>query len=236
MRALGFTPVQDHNSRMNPYYTNVGVVGAGAMGRGIAQIAVQGGSQFRLFDMNGLAAQSALEQLESLWQRMCEKERSGADSVQIYKSRLTIAHQLRDLADCDLVIEAVVERIDIKAQFFSDLEGLVKPSTVLATNTSSLSVTAIAAHLQHPARLAGFHFFNPVPLMKVVEIVRGIKTDSAVVDGLTQYARQIEHTPVVAQDTPGFIVNHTGRGYGTEALRLVSDGCYRFRNRRQNFA
>lgn len=96
--------------------------------------------------------------------------------------------------------------------------------TVLATNTSSLSVTAIAAGLKHPDRLAGYHFFNPVPLMKVVEVIAGLKTSPAVCEGLSQYARQMGHTPVQAQDTPGFIVNHAGRGYGTEALRIVSEG------------
>src|SRR5262249_47050925 len=106
----------------------------------------------------------------------------------------------------------------------TQLEGIVGPGAVLASNTSSLSVTAIAAGLKQPGRVAGFHFFNPVPLMKVVEVVAGLKTDNEVTAKLTAYATAMGHTPVLAQDTPGFIVNHAGRGYGTEALRIVGEG------------
>lgn len=121
-------------------------------------------------------------------------------------------------------MEAVIERLDIKAELFAKLERLASTDTILATNTSSLSVTAIAAGLKRPEQFAGFHFFNPVPLMKVVEVVAGLKTNPAVGAKLVTYARQMGHTPVQAQDTPGFIVNHAGRGYGTEALRIVSEG------------
>ena len=121
-------------------------------------------------------------------------------------------------------MEAIVERLDVKTRLFQELESIVAPTAVLASNTSSLSITAIAAALQHPQRVAGFHFFNPVPLMKVVEVIAGLRTDADVVKGLQRYAKAMGHTPVVAQDTPGFIVNHAGRGYGTEALRIVSEG------------
>jgi 3-hydroxybutyryl-CoA dehydrogenase len=140
------------------------------------------------------------------------------------KSRLIGANALSELSDCSLVVEAIVERIDIKKGLFAELEAIVGSQAVLATNTSSLSVTAIAADLKYPQRFAGFHFFNPVPLMKVVEVIAGLKTDPSVCDALTRFARQMGHTPVQAQDTPGFIVNHAGRGYGTEALRIVSEG------------
>ena len=122
------------------------------------------------------------------------------------------------------MIEAAIERLDIKRKLFADLEDIVGPDAVLATNTSSLSVTAIGAGLKRPQRLAGYHFFNPVPLMKVVEVIAGLKTDTAVCAGLSAYAREMGHTPVQAQDTPGFIVNHAGRAYGTEALRIVGEG------------
>jgi 3-hydroxybutyryl-CoA dehydrogenase len=131
---------------------------------------------------------------------------------------------LSELKDCDLVVEAIVEKLDVKRQLFKDLEDIVSPDAVLATNTSSLSVTAIGAGLKHADRFAGFHFFNPVPLMKVVEVVAGFKTDAAVCERLRDYARQMGHSAVLAQDTPGFIVNHAGRGYGTEALRIVGEG------------
>jgi 3-hydroxybutyryl-CoA dehydrogenase len=123
-----------------------------------------------------------------------------------------------------MVVEAIVERLDVKRSLFAQIEDIVAPSTVLATNTSSLSVTAIAAGLKRPGQLAGFHFFNPVPLMKVVEVIAGLKTDPAVAQALAGYAREMGHTPVQAADTPGFIVNHAGRGYNTEALRIVSEG------------
>ena len=130
---------------------------------------------------------------------------------------------MAELSPCHLVVEAVVERLDIKQKLFVELETLLAENAVLATNTSSLSVTSIGAALKRPGRLAGFHFFNPVPLMRVVEVIAGLKTDPVVCAQLTAFARQFGHTPVSAQDTPGFIVNHAGRGYGTEALRVASE-------------
>lgn len=212
------------NGLMKPHYKKIGIVGAGAMGRGIAQIAAQAGSQVLLFDVQTAAADTARVHIIDQWKRLCEKQRITADEALVNATRLGTAQALPELAGCDLVIEAVVERLEIKTRLLQELETLVEPTTVLATNTSSLSITAIAASLLHPERVAGFHFFNPVPLMKVVEVIAGLKTDPAVVHGLTQYARQMGHTPVTALDTPGFIVNHAGRGYGTEALRIASEG------------
>lgn len=209
---------------METRYNTIGIAGAGAMGRGIAQIAAQAGSLVRLYDTQPEAVQRAIGELGTQWDRLQEKGRMDAGQVQAAKGRLQPAASLQDLADCDLVIEAVVERLEVKKSLFGELERIVRPDAVLATNTSSLSVTAIAAGAQHPARIAGFHFFNPVPLMKVVEVIAGLKTDPAVCEGLTAYAKQMGHTPVQAQDTPGFIVNHAGRGYNTEALRIASEG------------
>jgi 3-hydroxybutyryl-CoA dehydrogenase len=202
----------------------IGVIGAGAMGRGIAQIAAQAGSQVLLFDTQPEAVHKAREAVGAQWDKLQEKGRLGAEDVAGHKSRLQVASSMADLADCDLVIEAIVERLDVKKALFGELEGVVKPTAVLVTNTSSLSVTAIAAGLKRPQQFAGYHFFNPVPLMKVVEVIAGLKTDPSVCVRLSDYARQMGHTPVQAQDTPGFIVNHAGRGYGTEALRVVSEG------------
>lgn len=205
-------------------YNHVGVVGAGAMGRGIAQIAVQAGSTVHLFDTQPEAVRAACEAIQGQWQKLVDKGRLDPDIASQYRGRLQSAATLGDLAPCDLVVEAIVERLDIKKSLFAELEGIVSATAVLATNTSSLSVTAIAAGLKRPQQFAGYHFFNPVPLMKVVEVIAGLKTDPAVCAGLTDYARQMGHTPVQAQDTPGFIVNHAGRGYGTEALRIVGEG------------
>ena len=209
---------------MSPLYKTVGIVGTGAMGQGIAQLAAQAGSLVRLFDTQTEAARKAREALTVQWGKLVGKGRLDGALAADYTTRLLPAARLEDLADCDLVIEAVVERLDVKKSLFLSLESVVSAHAILATNTSSLSVTAIAAGMQHPGRFAGYHFFNPVPLMKVVEVIAGLKTDAAACEALAGYARQMGHTPVMAQDTPGFIVNHAGRGYGTEALRIVSEG------------
>ena len=210
--------------RMKPTFQNLGIVGAGAMGRGIAQIAAQAGSTVKLFDLQADAARNAQTAVFSQWDKLCEKGRLDAAQTAQYKSRLLCASALAELSGSDLIVEAVIERLDVKAALFSELEAIVQPSAVLVTNTSSLSVTAIAAKLKRPERFAGYHFFNPVPLMKVVEVIAGLKTGASVCADLAAYARQMGHTPVSAQDSPGFIVNHAGRGYGTEALRIVSEG------------
>jgi 3-hydroxybutyryl-CoA dehydrogenase len=208
---------------MKPFFKTVGIVGTGAMGRGIAQIAAQAGSVVKLFDLQPQAADKAKAELASQWDKLVAKNRLDPVLAEDHKSRVLTVDALTSLADCDLVVEAVIERLDAKQALFADLEALVSPQAVLVTNTSSLSVTAIASKLKRPGRFAGYHFFNPVPLMKVVEVIAGIKTDAAVCTQLADYARQMGHTPVQAQDTPGFIVNHAGRGYGTEALRIVSE-------------
>ncbi len=209
---------------MNPHFATTGIVGTGAMGRGIAQLAAQAGSRVLLFDSQPDATTRAQTGLFTQWDALAAKGRLDANQTALYKSRLVCAQTLDALADCDLVVEAIVERLDAKSGLFDQLERIMRNDAVLATNTSSLSVTAIAAGLQHPERFAGLHFFNPVPLMKVVEVIAGLKTSVQVCADLTAYVRQMGHTPVQACDTPGFIVNHAGRGYGTEALRVVGEG------------
>ena len=209
---------------MKIQFSNIGIVGTGAMGRGIAQIAAQAGSQVFLLDANPGAAQAALAALKEQWAKLVAKGRIAADEAAAFAARLHPVQAVADLAGCDLVLEAIVERLDAKKALLADLEAVLRSDAVLATNTSSLSVTSIGAGLERPQRLAGFHFFNPVPLMKVVEVIAGLKTDPGVCAALAAYAREMGHTPVQAQDTPGFIVNHAGRGFGTEALRIVGEG------------
>ena len=209
---------------MNKTFTTIGIVGTGAMGRGIAQIAAQAGCQVYLFDSKHGAAEAARTHIHQQWLRQADKGRIEPGQVSAWLDKLFPVAALRELASCELVIEAVVERLDAKQELLLQLEALVTPDTVLASNTSSLSITAVAAPLRHPKRVAGFHFFNPVPLMKVVEVVAGLRTAPDVCARLVDFARAMGHTPVMAQDTPGFIVNHAGRGYGTEALRIVSEG------------
>lgn len=207
-----------------PIYPIVGIVGTGAMGRGIAQIAAQGGCQVLLLDAQSGAAEAARNAVLEQWQRLQAKGRISAEQLADYSARLQPVAQVADLKDCALVVEAIVERLDAKQGLFAQLESVVAPETALVSNTSSLSITQIAASLQRPERFAGLHFFNPVPLMKVVEIIAGLKTDLALCRTLDQAMRQWGHQPVQAQDTPGFIVNHAGRGYNTEALRIVGEG------------
>jgi 3-hydroxybutyryl-CoA dehydrogenase len=209
---------------MTVNYTRIGVVGAGAMGRGIAQIAAQAGSEVLLLDSFEGAAARGRDAIVAQWNKLHEKGRIDEATRDAQIARVKIADSAQALAGCDLVIEAVVENLEVKRKLFAELEAIVAPDATLATNTSSLSVTAIAAGLKHPERFAGFHFFNPVPLMKVVEVVAGFKTAPEVCTRLAGYAAQMGHSAVQAQDTPGFIVNHAGRGYGTEALRIVGEG------------
>ena len=209
---------------MRSEHLTLAVVGTGAMGRGIAQIAAQAGSTVTLYDTQAAAMAAAQQGIGAQWDKLAEKGRMDAADVAACKARLQTATSLQALAGCDLVVEAIVEKLDVKAALFAQLEDIVRPDTVLASNTSSLSITAIAAQLKRPQRVAGYHFFNPVPLMKGVGVIAGLRTDAAVCAALCDYARQMGHTPVMAQDTPGFIVNHAGRGYGTEALRIVSEG------------
>lgn len=205
-------------------FQRIGVVGSGAMGRGIAQLFAQSGIAVRLYDTNPAALASALAALDETFKKLVDKGRLAPDAAQRARASLEAVDALERLADCDLVVEAIVERLDAKRELFVALEAIVAGDAVLATNTSSLSVTAIAAACRSPDRVAGYHFFNPVPLMKVVEVVRGLRTGEAVVDRLVALAHLAGHRPVVARDTPGFIVNHAGRAYGTEALAVLGEG------------
>ncbi len=202
----------------------VGVVGSGAMGRGIAQLFAQAGIAVRLYDANPAAVASALSALEDTFAKLVDKGRLAPDAAQRARAALGTVDSLEALAGCDLVVEAIVEQLEPKRELFQALESIVGDDAVLATNTSSLSVTAIAARCRRPQRIAGLHFFNPVPLMKVVEVVRAMRTDDPVVERLVALVRSSGHRPVVTRDTPGFIVNHAGRAYGTEALAVLGEG------------
>ncbi len=194
------------------------------MGQGIAQIAAQAGIQVSLFDTRPQAADHAIQAIAQQWQRMADKGRIEPTQAAQWRELLSAADTLDAFKACELVVEAIVEQRDAKHDLFLQLETIVAADALLASNTSSLSITALAAGLTRPERFAGFHFFNPVPLMKVVEVIGGLKTAPETCARLSALARQMGHAPVTAQDTPGFIVNHAGRGFGTEALRIVSEG------------
>ncbi|WP_343622021.1 3-hydroxyacyl-CoA dehydrogenase [Acinetobacter proteolyticus] len=202
---------------------SMAVIGVGIMGSGIAQIAAQSGHITYLYDTKAGAAEQAKDKLAATFQKLVDKNKITTEQAAAANKNLVVAHQLEDLKNCDLIVEAIIERLDIKQGLMQQLEAVVSEHTILASNTSSLSITAIAANCNKPERVAGFHFFNPVPLMKVVEVIQGLKTDPAIIQALIDLSRAFGHRPVVAKDTPGFIINHAGRAYGTEALKILNE-------------
>lgn len=200
------------------------VVGAGIMGTGIAQIAAQAGIEVVLFDNREGAAEAARENLRQTLDKLVSKGKIADGDAQATLERLRVATALTDLSDVDLVVEAIIERLDAKQALLAQLEAVVRDDCILATNTSSLSVTSIARECRHPERVAGFHFFNPVPLMKVVEVIDGLASDPRVGDTLQALAARMGHRGIRAKDTPGFIINHAGRAYSTEALQILKEG------------
>jgi 3-hydroxybutyryl-CoA dehydrogenase len=199
----------------------VGIVGAGIMGRGIAQVIAGAGLDVQLYDANADAVAAARKFAGDMFARAAEKGRMPAEAAQAATNRMHAAASLNDLSGCDLVIEAIVEKLDAKQSLFKGLEAIVGDDCILATNTSSLSVTEVAAGCRRPERVAGCHFFNPVPLMKLVEVIGGTRTDPAVVAALGMLVKRTGHAPVAVADSPGFLVNHVGRGMVTEGLRVV---------------
>ncbi len=202
----------------------LGIVGSGVMGRGIAQVAASAGLRVRLHDARPGAVAEAREFVARMLRRQAEKGRLPPEAAEAALARIEETADLGDFAGCHLVVEAIVEELEAKRTLFRDLESVVGEDCVLATNTSSLSVTAIAAACRRPERVAGFHFFNPVPLMRLVEVVGGVRTAPAVLEALEGLARRFGHEPVRVADMPGFLVNHAGRGYPTEALALLGEG------------
>jgi 3-hydroxybutyryl-CoA dehydrogenase len=203
---------------------NVAVIGAGTMGSGIAQVAAQAGHKVVLFDTRREAVDKALVGLRKTLDKLVEKGKLTAEQAEGIHSRITPASDLKDLAGSGLVIEAIIEDLGIKKKLFAELEGILAADAVLATNTSSLSVTAIAGGLMHPVRMVGLHFFNPAPLLPLVEVVPGLATDEAIAPRMTALMQAWGKTPVVCKDTPGFIVNRVARPFYGEAIRIYEEG------------
>lgn len=202
----------------------IGVVGAGVMGRGIAQLFAQAGHDVRLFDVADGAAAGAVAGVKTLLERGVAKGRMTPEACLGTLARLRPADALDAMEGCGLVIEAVVERLDVKQALFRQLEAVLRDkAAVLASNTSSLTISEIAAACAAPERVAGLHFFNPVPLMRLVEIVPGVRTGAGVVEQLRALVDGTGHQAVVAADQPGFLVNHAGRALYTEGLRLLEE-------------
>jgi len=200
------------------------VIGAGAMGSGIAQVLAQAGVRVFLYDTKDEALDRAMAKLGSTMDRLVEKGRMTTEEREGILGRIQPILYLREAADSDLVIEAIFESLEAKRSVFTLIDDVVRPDCILATNTSSLSIAAISSGVSHPERLIGLHFFNPAPLMPLVEIVPSLATDPAVVARCVAQVQAWGKTGVVAKDTPGFIVNRVARPYYAEALNILEEG------------
>lgn len=202
----------------------IGVAGAGTMGAGIAQVAAAAGHPVRLFDAREGAAEEGIGRLRQGLDRQVARGRMTADDRDALLGRITAVGRLELLAPCALVVEAIVEDLEVKRGLLRELEGLCAAETILASNTSSLSITALAAGLDHPERVVGMHFFNPVPVMRLVEVVRGLATDPAAAGCVRATAAGWGKDAVAVKSTPGFIVNRVARPFYAEALRVLEEG------------
>jgi len=216
-----------HYSELRPMKKEkecIGVIGAGAMGSGIAQVAAQCGHEVVLVDQNQSALDKSQKNLASVANRLIEKERWTVEFSQEVQQSIIRTTDWNQLKPCTWIIEAIVEDLAVKTDVFRKLEAIVDSTAVLASNTSSLSLTAIAGKLSNPERFVGLHFFNPAPLMALVEVIPALQTNPDLVTRAMEQMRSWNKTPVKAKDTPGFIVNRVARPFYGEALRIVEEG------------
>lgn len=202
----------------------IGVIGSGAMGSGIAQVAAQAGYEVVVYDQNISALERSENALKNTLAKLSEKGKITTEMSSSILARIAFRDSMNALAASDLVIEAIVENMDVKRGVFQSLEAIVSESCILASNTSSLSITALAAACKKPERFIGIHFFNPAPLMPLVEIIPALQTDAALTNLCTDLMTTWGKVPVVCKDTPGFIVNRVARPYYSEALRIFDEG------------
>jgi 3-hydroxybutyryl-CoA dehydrogenase len=206
-----------------PASATVAIFGAGAMGAGIAQVAALAGHRVQLFDARINGAEEAKRRIAQALESLAAKGRIDAELARAAAARVEAVHALGDVVSAKLVIEAIVEDLEAKRELFRELEVVVAPDAILASNTSSLSVTALAAGLSRPSRVVGMHFFNPAPVLPLVEVVSGLSTDREVAQTIHDTASAWGKTPVHATSTPGFIVNRCARPFYAEALRLLAE-------------
>ena len=204
--------------------SRIGIVGAGAMGSGIAQVAATAGHQVCLFDLNEKSLKQSKEKLAKIMTRLVEKGRINDQEASAIQGRIKYAENLGHFEECDLVIEAVIENLKVKKELFTSLEKVMNENAVLATNTSSLSIASIGGELIHPERLIGIHFFNPAPLMPLVEIVPSLVTNGDITDQVFSLIQSWGKKVVLAKDTPGFIVNRVARPFYSEAIKMLEEG------------
>ncbi len=202
----------------------IGIIGSGAMGTGIAQVAATAGNEAVIYDTNPAALEKAKSQLHATLNKLAEKGKiSLTDAGHIF-GRIFFGSSIHSFADCNIIVEAIVEDLAVKQKVFQDIEAVVSPHCILATNTSSLSIASIAASCQKPGRVIGIHFFNPVPLMSLVEIIPAIQTEKQVTEKAIEWVAFLKKDGVLAKDTPGFIVNRVARPYYGEAIRIMEEG------------
>lgn len=202
----------------------IGVLGAGAMGAGIAQVAAQAGHPVILVDLQEEAISKGLQGIELSLSKAVEKGKMSKDDKKQIIHRIQTSTSIESFADCDLIIEAIIEKLEIKQSVFKQLDQLVHADCILASNTSSLSITSIASVCNHPERVFGIHFFNPAPLMPLVEIIPATQSNGALAEELKKLMLDWKKVPVIAKDWPGFIVNRVARPYYSEALRIFDEG------------
>ena len=201
----------------------IAVIGAGAMGQGIVQVSVQGGMPVYIFDLKDGGADAAKAAIKKRLERLVEKERISQEACQSAVALMHPVASLEEVADADLVVEAVFENLEVKRELFTKLEAVVSKHAIIASNTSSIPIASIASACSHPERVAGLHFFNPVPLMKLVEVIVSAATSQATIETLVAIGKQMTRTPVVVKDSPGFLVNMGGRAFTTEGLAIYQD-------------
>ncbi len=205
-------------------YQTVGVVGCGLMGSGIAQVSAQAGYRTIVREVDDETAAAGIGRIESFLESGVRRGKVAAEDRDRTLANLSGTGRLEDLADCDLIVEAIVEDIDAKREVFGALEGLVRAETVFASNTSSLCITELAAQTRRPDRFVGLHFFSPVPIMKLVEVIRGLATSDETCDGVFAFGRSVGKDPVTAPDRPGFIANRLLIPYLLDAIRAHEEG------------
>lgn len=204
-------------------FKNIGIVGAGSMGIGIAQIASTSGCKVFLYDQDIEIAQNALKKLKKILDRLIEKKRINSNKRDEILSNIKIVSSLNDLSGSNLIIEAIIENLEIKKDLFSKLETIVNKECIIASNTSSLSITSLASSLKNPSNFIGIHFFNPAPLMPLVEIIPALQTNIDLSNSIRNLLLSWDKLPVIAKDTPGFIVNRIARPFYSEALRIYDE-------------
>ncbi|REC53785.1 3-hydroxybutyryl-CoA dehydrogenase [Chryseobacterium piscium] len=202
---------------------NIGVIGAGTMGIGIAQVAATNGCKVWVYDANAKQVETATVGLEKTLTKLVDKQKISAEKMTEILANISIATELKDFKDCELIIEAIIENKEIKTKVFTELEKHVSESCVIGSNTSSISITSLGAELQKPERFIGIHFFNPAPLMPLVEIIPSLLTEKFLAEKMYNLMKDWGKTPVIAKDIPGFIVNRIARPYYGEGLRIVEE-------------